>query len=242
MKIYTGDPGALNAAKSAVLQFPKNSYLHYILYEILLGKQDPKALEQLDLAIELQTRPGLKAAWIDVLLPAAVTEDRRDLVEKHLLCLAAEAAEPSRRLEVAQRMVRYKFFSKALELLEKNDAQPPAPETMVSIELEAAAAEIGLKKTKEAAVRLDRLLSKLTADYWRRGEIVARRLQLVDSQADRDAMIDAARKRVEKSPRDEAVVLDLVQLMTTLQLRRDALKVLLEAGRLQTEATRVDAE
>ena len=236
----TGDPEAVRAARGAVGQFPKNAYLHYLLYELLRGKQGPEALEQLDRAIELQTRPGPKVIWIDELLPLATTGERQDLAEKHLVALAAAVDAPEERLEVARRMIKYKFFKPALDLLEKEPATPAAPETMVSIELEAAAAEVGLKKNRAAGARLDRLLSKLTADYWRRGEIVRRRLQLVESQSEREAMIGQARKRVEQNPRDEAAVLDLAQVLGGLQLRREALKVLFEAGRRLPKSAQIE--
>ncbi len=227
----TGDPEAIRVARGAVGQFPNSAYLHYVFYEILRGKQDREALDQLDQAIDLESRPGRKLAWIDALLPAAMAEDRQDLAKKHLLSLAALADAPEERLEVARRMTRYKLFQPALDLLQKQGATPPAPETMVSMELEAAAAEAGLKQAEAAGARLDRLLSKLTADYWRRDEIVRRRLELVQSQGQREAMIAAARKRVEQDPRDEAAVLDLAQVLGGLQLRREALEALFEAGR-----------
>ncbi len=236
----TGGPEAVRAARGAVAQFPQDAYLHYVLYEILRGRQEPEALDQLDRAIELQTRPGRKIAWIDLLLPVAIAQDRQDLAKKHLLALAALVDAPQQRLEVARRMIKYKFFKPALELLEKKGDAPPAPETMVSIELQAAAAEVGLKKTEAAGARLDRLLAKLTADYWRRGEIVRRRLALVQSQAERQAMIAAARKQVEQNPRDEAAVLDLAQVLVGLQLRREALEVLFEAGRRLPKSAQIE--
>ena len=52
----TGDPEAAGAARCAVGQFPQNAYLHYVLYEILRDKQQDQALQQLDQAIQLETR------------------------------------------------------------------------------------------------------------------------------------------------------------------------------------------
>ncbi len=233
----SGNPEALRAARAAVGQFPQNAYLHYALFELLRAQYDADALGALDKAIELENQASRKVVWIDLLLPAAMAEGRRDLVEKHLGTLAAITDDAQQRLQVAQRMIEYKFFGPALKLLQKKDAEPAAPETMVSIELAAAAAEVALDRSEAAGARLDRLLQKLTADYWRRGEIVQRRLALVNSQAQRDAMIGAARKRAALSgkhgqnPRDEAALLDLAGVLAGLQLRRDALEVLLEAGR-----------
>jgi len=227
----TGSPEALSRARAAAAQFPRDGYLRYLVHQILQGRRDPKALEELDKAIALQTDPARKTAWVDQLLPLAIGEGRRDLAEKHLVALAELAAAPQARLEVARKMIKHRFFERALALLEKPEATAPSPETMVSLELEAATAEVGLDRGEAAAARLDKLLARLTADYWRRSEIVARRLALVKSQAERDAMVAAARRRVAERPRDEAAVLDLAEMLSGFQLRRDALDALLAAGR-----------
>ncbi|MBN2475529.1 MAG: PQQ-binding-like beta-propeller repeat protein [Pirellulales bacterium] len=240
--VAVGDPEAVQAARAAVGQFPQDAYLHHVLYEILHARQDAQALDELDRAIELEARSSRKVAWIDALLPVAAVQGRRDLVEKHLRALAALVEAPEERLEVARRMVEHELFEPALELIENPGAQSPAPETMVSLELEAAAAEVGLKKTQAAAARLDRLLGKLTADYWRRSEIVGRRLSLVASQAERDAMIAEAKRQVEQNPRDEAAVLDLAQVLSGLQLRREALEVLFEAGRRLPKSVPIETQ
>ena len=127
-------------------------------------------------------------------------------------------------------MNRYKFHQHALETLEKPTERPPAPETMVSMQMEAATAELALKKSQDAATRLDNLLAKLTADYWRRPEIRARRLSLLHTKVERERMIAEASKRVEDRPNDEAAALDLAQILTGLQHRRRALDVLTAAG------------
>ncbi len=238
--VATGDPAASDSARAAAAQFPQNAFLQHVLYEILQQRRDPRALDHLDRAIALSTRANRKMAWIDELLPAAVVAGRRDLAEKHLLAQAALVDRPEECLMVARKMLEHKFYGPALELLQKPGATTADPETMVTIELEAAAAEVGLERTADAGARLDRLLAKLTADYWRRGEIVRQRLSLVATQAERDAMIAAARKRAEDNPRDVAAVLDLAQVLVGLQFRRDALTVLLEAGRRLPQSAEIE--
>ena len=240
--VATGDPESLRSAQTAVGQFPDNAYLHYLLHQLLRARRDPDALEHLDKAIELESRPSRKLAWIDVLLPVAMVEGRPALAEKHLRALAALVEEPQQRLLVAQKMLDFRFHQLALDLLEEESAVPPAPETMVSIELEAATAEVGLDRMEAAGARLDKLLSKLTADYWRRDEIVRRRLALVGSQAERTRLIADARLRVEDRPHDVAAVLDLAQVLAGLQFRRDALEVLLEAGRRLPESVEIEKQ
>jgi len=238
--VSTGDPEAVGAARRAVGQFPKNAYLHYVLYEILRDKQQDQALQELDRAIQLETRATRKVTWIDQLLPAAIEADDRELAEKHLKALAGLVQTPQQQLEVAQRMVKYGFFEPALELLDRDSDTPPAPELMVSIQLEAATAEVGVKNSAAAAARLDKLLAKVTADYWRRDEIVRRRLALVRSQPERDSMIASARQRVAQRPRDEAAAIDLAQMLAVFELRRDALQVLLEAGQRMPDSSEIE--
>ena len=225
----TNDSAAEATIRAAVKAFPKNAYLRFLLYGRLQSKHDPEAVAELDRAIDLETIPGRKSAWIDILLTRSVETGRRDLTEKHLAALAKLAETAESQLEVARKMNRHKLHQQALTLLTE-DAIKAVPETMVAIQLEAAATEVLLKQPDAAEQRLARLLEKVTADYWRRPEIVTRRLTLVRSTEARQTMIAAARAELAKRPNDEAAVLDLAQILTGLQRRREALDVLLEAG------------
>ena len=199
----TRDADALRVATAAARQFPDNAYLAYLRHEVLDALNESDALEQLDAAIGLETQPARKRAWIERLLPLALAEDRLDLAEKHLRGLAAAAGNsPELRLEAAREMIALKFHAAALELLVETAALRPSPETMVDIELAAAAAEVGLNRAADAASRLDKLLGKLTADYFRRPEIVRRRIALVVDETQREAMIARARQGVEARPKD----------------------------------------
>lgn len=227
--ISVGDLGARDEAFRAVERFPDNAYLHFLLHQVLKTGHDAGALDELDRAIQLEKDPSRKLAWIDELLPLATAQDRRDMAQKHLQELASLADSPERRLEVARKMNRFHFHEPALELLGKEEAA--SPETMVQIELEAATAESGLQRKQAASARLARLLGKLAPDYWRRAEIVSRRLAMVEAEDERQAMIQEARKKVAARPRDEAAVLDLAQMLSGFGHRREALDVLVEAGR-----------
>lgn len=229
--LATGDPSALTAAQNASTQFSKNAYLHYLLFRTLKQRNDPKALDELDLAIENESRPSRKMSWLEELLPEARVRDRRELSLKHLKVIAAIPRDADQRLVVGRMMNRYEFFELGLDVLTKTDGPPAAPETMVDLELEAATSEVGLDKPDVAAERLRKLLGRLAADYWRRSDIVRRRLALVTSPEKRDEIISAARKRADDSPRDEAAILDLAQTLSALQFRREALQTLTEAGK-----------
>jgi len=227
----TGDPAAAQAVRIATEQFPNDAYLRFLHYKSLSKRNDAKALDELDKAIALERRPARKSAWIDLLLPAAELQARRDLAEKHLRSLAEANSEPDALLEIAGKMNKFKFFKPALETLNKPMARTPAPETMVSMQLAAADAEMGLDQWEKAGARLDELLDKVTANYWRRGEIVRRRLAMVRSEEQRQKIVAEAKQRVEQNPTDEAAVLDLAQVQVGLQFRRDALQSLLEGGK-----------
>ncbi len=236
--VEVGNPEALGRARDAVGRFPDNAYLHYLLSGVLKSRHDPKALDALDKAVELQDDPVRKAAWVDEMLGAAATEGRRSLARKHLVALAGDCPTTESRLAVIRKMNRHRFFEAALETLQNQPGPTPAPETSVEMELEAAGAEVGLDRVEEAAARLDLLLRRLAADYWRRGEILARRLALVKTEKEREAIVAEARRRVQGHPADEAAVLDLAEVFVSFQRRREALQVLLKAGgRLPKSAT-----
>lgn len=240
--VTLGDPEAARAARTATERFPQHAFLRYLHYQVLRGRSDPKALDELDRAIELETQPARKLAWVDLLLPAAVVEDRRAPAKKHLDTLAALVSDAEGRLEVARKMNKYKFHDQALELLQKAAAASPSPETMVATEMEAATAEVGLNRMDMASARLDRLLAKLAPDYWQRGEILLRRLALVKSPAEQEAMIQAARKRLEKAPSDEAAALDLARILSGFELPREALAALQDAGRRGLNTERIEKQ
>jgi len=222
----TGSAEAEGAARKAVQRFPQNAYVHYQLARLLKTRDEAESLKHLDRAVELETLASRKLAWLDELLPAAAAQGERKMAAEHLAAVAKLAKDAAARLAVARRMIKHRFYDEALALLEQ-PAAGAAPEVMVDIELAAAEAEAGLKQKTKAAERLALLLTKVTADYWRRPEIVRRRLALIDNSAARDEVIRKARQRVKDNPRSEAAVLDLAQALVGFQRRREALKVLL---------------
>jgi len=247
MMMATGDPETLTFAVAACERHPDSAYLHYLRYEALTRDHSPQALPALDRAIELEPLPGRRREWIDLLLPRALAQDRRDLAEKHLKAEALMAGESAEGLlHVARKMIRHGFHELALDVMSVERPAGGSPEVMVETELASASAEAGLGRMAEAASRLERLLSKLTADHWRRPEILRRRIALVDSDAEREAMVDSARERLAASlpghPNHEAAVLDLARLLAGFERRRDALEVLLEGSEACPSSTRIEKE
>ncbi len=224
-------PEALAKARGAAERYPKNAYLQFLLYQLLSLRHEPGALAALDRAIALQPRPARKRAWIEKLLPEARDRGQPGLAKKHLQSLAASATTAQAALDVARRMMEYGHPAMALETLQARAERSPAPETAVEIALATARAEAALGKRAAAVERLEALLERVTADYWRRRDILRQRLALAESEQERQRLLDAARTRVEEHPQDEAAVLDLAELLSGFEFRRQALHVLQEGAR-----------
>ncbi len=237
----TDDPDAFKMAHRAVLLYPRSSYLRYLLYRALSARHDESALDELDRAIALERRPGRKRAWIKLLLSDASAQERRKLSHKNLRALAALAGRSARsRLGVARAMIRFKFHAMALEQLGAAAKASPDPELGVEIQLAAAEAETGLGRRRRAAARLDRLLERLTADYWRRPRVVRLRMALIRTEAERQTMLKGARKLVAARPRDATAALNMARLLDGFWQRREALDVLLAAGRRMPDSAQIE--
>jgi len=243
VRLAIGDPEAKALAVTAVEQFPKNAYLHYLNYQALKANQEAGFLAALEKAVELEQSPSRKRSWVGTLLAEAEKQDKFGLIEKHLKTAAQEEGNgPEECLDIARKMIRYKFHEMALGVLTAAEKLSPSPQTMVDIQMACAAAETGSDRIEAAAARLDKLLSKVTADYWRRPEILRRRASLVKSDEERGRLLAAAREKVARSPNEEAAVLDLAQLLSQFDLRREAVTALLEGIRRIPASGRIDKE
>ena len=60
----TGDPAALTSAHDAASRFSENAFLQHVLFELLKLRNDGRCIEKLDKAIELETRPARRVAWL----------------------------------------------------------------------------------------------------------------------------------------------------------------------------------
>ena len=236
----TDDPEARASAARAAGKHPDNAFLQYLHFESLQKSHEAGALDALDRAIAKETMPARKRAWIEQLLPLATADGRPELARKHLEALATQSATAEEKVEVARKMIAQKLDAAALATLDAAAALSPAAETGVEIDLAAASAELGLQKTEAAAARLDRLLSRLAADYWRRPEILHRRTSLVKTDAEREAMIDAARNRRKAAPGDENAALEVAQLLAAFEFRREALDILLDAAGRITGSEKIE--
>lgn len=227
----TGDPTTGEVVRRAAEQLPDNAFLQFLLFEHLQRTREPGALEALDRAIAKETVLPRKRAWLEQFLPLAAAENRTDLVRGHLERLAGESRTADEKLDVARKMIAGKLHEPALAVLEAAAALGPSAETGVEIELAAATAELGALRRDAAAARLDRLLGRLAADYWRRPEILHRRTALVKSVVERERMLEAARGRWTAAPGNDGAALELAQLLAAFEFRREALGVLLDAAK-----------
>ncbi|HBP19450.1 MAG TPA: hypothetical protein DEA08_16885, partial [Planctomycetes bacterium] len=240
--LLSGDREAENELRRAVALFPQQGYLAYLRYQLLEQDNDPRALDLLDKAISLERRPVRRRAWVQRLLERAVSSDRRDLARKHLKDYAKLLGSTAgAHLAAARKMLAYDFHLETLEELEQATKKRPNPETGVEIELLAAKALVALKRREEAAKRLDELLGKLTADYWRRPEILRRRARLISSAKERESLVKQARADWERE-QTPAKALDLARLLSGFDRRREALDVIVAASRKLPQVRRLEQE
>ncbi|MFT5465436.1 MAG: thioredoxin-like negative regulator of GroEL [Verrucomicrobiales bacterium] len=224
------DPQAEALIGQAARQHGEFAFIRFLQFEQLLTDSDPAALESLSNAIDLETRPERKLAWLDILLEEADAADDRAIAEKHLAALRDQSKDDLDALRaLAEKMQRYGFHLLGLEAITLAEQLSPAPEIGVDLQILAAKMEAGLDRSEAAGQRLDELLAKVAPDYWRRGEIMSLRVHLLESNAARESMLKAVRARYEAEPTAGAA-LDLVELLEATGLRREAAKILTEAS------------
>ncbi|MDH3584265.1 MAG: hypothetical protein OER86_08620, partial [Phycisphaerae bacterium] len=237
----TNDATFLNSAAASAKTHPKVAYLRFLLFEAMEKRDPASALEHLDGAIENESRADRRGQWIERLLPLAIRHNRRPLARGRLEQLAqASAGSAEGQLRAAERMQKYGFGEMALKSLSAASALKPAPQIMVKIELTAAETEVGLERVSDASARLDRLLDKLTADYWQRPEIMRRRMALARDKPERQRLIEAARDRMRKSNYAEAAVLNLSELLAGFDQPQAALELLREAGSRRPQSVKIE--
>ena len=238
----SGDGQAERELRRAQALFPKNSYLAYLRYQLLSEDDDRRALDYLDQAIQLELRPVRKRAWTQRLVKAAVSQDRRDLARKHLTGYAKLLGDSAAaHLDAARKMQEAGFYAEVLAALDTARGKRPSPERGVEIELLAAQAEVELDRNDAAGKRLDALLGRLTADYWRRPEILRRRARLIRSSEERGKLVAEARALWTKEGSPEKA-LDLARLLAGFDRHREALEVVLKAVEKRPAAVQLERE
>ncbi len=225
----TQSPQAEVLARQAIAAHPEHAYLHFLHFQVL---GDVASLSR---AIELETRQDRKLAWVDRLLEEGAEGAEAEgakLAERHLTDLLSAAQEDGEALlQLAGKMHRFGFPELGLKAVEAALKLAPAPERNVDLQLRAAKLEAALEQNAAAGERLGALLAKVAPDYWRRGEIAALRVQLLDSNAARESLLELARKRYESTPGKPEPALELAELLVAAGLRKEAARVLGETAR-----------
>lgn len=227
--------------QGAAREHPGDPLIQHLLYQVLYRRNDPRALNVLSKAIDLETRPARRETWIEELLEGAVENDARELAVEQLNQLqSAEGHTAESLLALAERMERYGFHEQAVSVLERAAKMDPSPETGVEITVQSAKVQAVLGRRMEAGKQLDDLLGRLAPDHWRRSEIMSLRVNLMASDAERERMLSEARSRYEKSPENESAVLEYAEMLAASELRRDAVKVLTEAAGALPHSERIE--
>ncbi len=213
---------------SFVAQHPESAALQYLLFQSLESKGDARASEVLSGAITLETDVARRESWLEELLKRAQDEGERELAKGHLeTTLGYEDQTDESLLQLANKMQRYRYWDLSLQALEKVSAEKLSPDAQVEREVLAARAEASLQKTKQAGDRLDALLDKLAIDYWRRGEILAQRIEVVATEEERAAMLAGAKEKFE-SEGTEIAALNYAEFLSAAQRKKAAVQVLIE--------------
>lgn len=238
----TNGTEALQLARQATLQFPRNADVRYTLYALLRSGGDPRALEELEAAIALETkRPSKRRAWLEEIVPAAAKREDRTMAERNLLMLNDLVKDNvDAQIDAARLALSLRFYEHALDLLAAASRNQPSAENGIELEILAATAEAGLDRPADAAQRLDAVLARVTADYWRRPEILKQRMLLVRTEKGREDLLKAAREAVARTPGDEAAVLSLAQLLEGFDRRREAERVLLDASERMPKSAAIE--
>ncbi len=228
-------------AQSAVQVHPDNALLNFLLYELRAKREDPRALESLARAIDLETKVTRRDAWAEILLEEAGDGSDRELARAHLEKLrAAEGNTAESLLTLAERMHRHDFNDLAFATLQEAAKLKPDPELGVEIEILTAKVQAALGDRDAAGNRLDALLARLAPDYWRRVEIMSLRVGMLSSDADRRRLLAEAKSRYEKSAGSETAVLEYAELLAVSERRREAVKVLQRATEALPDSERVE--
>ncbi len=223
-------PEAESMTRLAVERHPEDATIAHLEYEGLVAQRDPEALAALVRAVGLlgDRDARRRDAWLDDLVDAAEEAGRPEAALPLLEGRASDPAlRPSDLVATARQLSRLGFAEQALASLERAWAGGGGPELMVEIDLLAADAEAGLGRKDEALARLAGLLDRVAPDYWRRGEIAARRMRIQGGGAGADALLADARSKHEADPANTGAALELVELLAAAGRRREALDVLL---------------
>ena len=223
-------PGVEQQLATAVQLYPDFAPIHYVLYQFLDENSDPRSLEALSRAIDLQTNPARRSEWLDELLERS-KEGGRELATAQLQKLIDEDGQtPESLLVLAQLMQRYQFWELSLSALSKAKEGALDPESGLEAEVLSAKSEAELGNRQAAGRRLDAVLARLSPDHWRRSEVMSQRVSVLASKAEREAMLKTVRDKFQKNPQDVSAILDMAEMLIANEKRGDAADLLADSS------------
>jgi thioredoxin-like negative regulator of GroEL len=235
--VELSDDQAGTFLQTAVAKHAQNALLAWVHHRFLTSRFDPRALEELDRAIALEVNATRRSAWLTDLMKQAAAQNRGALVRGRFEALLnAQMLTLDQRLKWARVALGNQLPDVAALLVKGADVSSLQGDASVEAVLVLAETEAAGGQKIEAAKRLDELLGKLAADYWRRREVLLLRLQVAGDAADRDRLIAEARKKWETAPSNEAEALSLADLLTAVQQKTEAATVLEKAANLSPQS------
>lgn len=210
---------------------PDFAPIQYVLFQFLDENSDPRSLEALSRAIDLQTNPARRNEWLDELLARSNEDDGRKLAAAQLQKLIDVPEQtPQNFMELARLMQRYQYWEMSLSALSKAKEGQLDPESGIEAEILSATAEAALGNRQAAGRRLDSVLGRLSPDHWRRSQVMSQRVSVLATEAERNAMLKVVRDRYQKNPKSESAILDMAEMLIASEKRGDAADLLADSS------------
>jgi tetratricopeptide (TPR) repeat protein/outer membrane protein assembly factor BamB len=235
------DERAMSFLQSAIKQHPQSALLAWSHHRVLASRFDPKALMELDRAIANEVSATRRALWLGDLLKQSAAQNQSDVVTRRFETLIREQALTlEQRLRWAREALTSSLVTTAGVLVEGVETSTLQGDAAVEAALVLADVEAARGQKIEAAKRLDELLGKLAADYWRRTEVLLMRLRVATDEKERNDLIEESRARWEKAPENESETLALADLLSAVQRKTEATAILEKAALLSPQSRLIE--
>lgn len=227
---------------SAAPRHPEYAPLQYLLYRFMEERGDPRAAQTLSMAIDLETSPTRRRAWLELLLQTAETEEDRNLARSQFEKeIGAAALGPGDALSLARLLQRYRFWETSVTALNRARGGGGDAEVAIEVEMMLATALAQLGNGRDAGAMLDALIRRLAPDHWRRREILSLRVLVVGDGQEREEFLETLRNGWLSNPKSEVAALDYAEVLAAAELRDEAVEVLLQASREIPQSTLLEA-
>ena len=231
---------SIRRLEKAVADFPKSGYLHYMLYQHLDRSQLPGSIKELLKAVN-NAHSTKEWGWTQELIEKASKTGETEIAREYLAKTAENVKKnPRKTLKLAGKMLDLGFADLALTHYIKAEAKLTDPELLIEAKLGRVKALLTLDRKDEAAEILEKLLTKVTNDYWRRSEILSLSLALIDTAGKREKALAKAKENMMQKPRREIAALDYGKILTAFGYREKALQSLLESGDYFQESLEIE--